>query len=123
MLPGGSFRSVLGSAPSLTFGDSMISRPSRDTGIESLPPLPLEADHWQAMVEAMGLSPREAQVAELKICGAQLKQMATLLGMEVTTVRAFQNRICVKAGIRRHEFFAHILRVSHEVRPCTCRQE
>lgn len=82
----------------------------------SLPPLPLEPDHWRVVVDAMRLSPREADVAALKIRGAQVKQMATILGIEQTTVRAFQDRICAKAGIRRHEFFAHILRISHEVR-------
>ncbi len=94
-----------------------------DSDSAPLPPPPLDAEHWQAVVNAMRLSPREAQVADLKIRGAQLKQMAMLLGMEVTSVRAFQDRICAKAGIRRHEFFAHVLRVSHEVRQCVCRQK
>ncbi len=83
----------------------------------SLPPLPLDRGHWQAIVAAIGLSPREAEVAELKIRGAQLKEMAALLGIAVTSVRGFQDRICAKAGIRRHEFFTYILGLSHRIRP------
>jgi len=81
-----------------------------------LPAMPLNPDHWRAVVQAMRLSPREADVAALKIRGAQVKEIAAILGIETTTVRCFQDRICTKAGIRRHEFFAHILRVSHEVK-------
>jgi len=78
--------------------------------------MPLEPDHWLAIVKAMRLSPREADVAALKVRGAQVKEIAALLGIEVTTVRCFQDRICAKTGIRRHEFHAYILRVSHEVK-------
>jgi DNA-binding CsgD family transcriptional regulator len=81
-----------------------------------LPPMPLKPDHWRAVVQTLRLSPREADVAALKIRGAQVKEIAAILSIETTTVRCFQDRICAKAGIRRHEFFAHILRVSHEVK-------
>lgn len=89
---------------------------STGRGADVLPPLPLEPDHWQAVVTVMGLSPREADVAALKVRGAQLKEIAQILGIEQTTVRAFQDRLCAKAGIRRHEFFVHILKISHQVK-------
>lgn len=95
---------------------------SATRGADFLPALPLKPNHWRAVVAAMRLSPREADVAELKIRGAQLKEIATILGIEMTTVRAFQDRICAKASIRRHEFFVHILRIAMEVRPERRRQ-
>jgi len=99
-----------------------INSATTRNGADSLPDLPLKPDHWRAVVDTMRLSPREADVAALKIRGAQLKEIAAILGIEMTTVRAFQDRICAKAGIRRHEFFAHILRLSLEVRPASRRQ-
>lgn len=83
---------------------------------------PFTPDHWQAIAAAMKLSRREAEVAELKIRGAQLKEIAAILEIEICTVRGFQNRIYAKAGIRRHEFMAHLLSVSHQIR-CGCPQK
>lgn len=88
----------------------------------NLPPLPLEDNHWQAVVDVLELSPREAEVAALKIRGAQLKQISSHLGIAISSIRNLESRILAKAGVRRHEFFAHILRVSHAVRPCSCGQ-
>jgi DNA-binding CsgD family transcriptional regulator len=99
-----------------------INSATTKNGADSLPAMPLKPAHWRAVVDAMRLSPREADVAALKIRGAQLKEIAAILGIEMTTVRAFQDRICAKAGIRRHEFFAHILRIAVEVQHKSRRQ-
>lgn len=89
----------------------------------SLPALPLDADHWQAVVEALKLSPRQAEIAALMIRGAQLKEIAAVLGIEVCTIRSQQERIYRKAGIQSHEFFAYILAASHRVGRCACGQK
>ena len=118
--PGGGFRSGHGSTPLFIRGAGM----ARSTGklgtdpADALAAFPLEAGHWRAVVEAMGLSPRQAEIAELMIRGAQLKEIAAILGIEICTIRNQQDRMYRKAGVRNHEFFAHVLGVSHRVRPC-----
>jgi DNA-binding CsgD family transcriptional regulator len=88
-----------------------------------LPALPLRAQHWQAIVEAMGLSPRQAEIAELMARGATLEQMAELLGMAVSTIRTQQERIYAKTGAKgRGELLILILDLSHRVGCCGCRQ-
>ena len=64
-----------------------------------LTPLPLAADHWQAIADALNLSPRQAEIAELMARGARLKEIASLLGIGVPTVRTQQERIYAKAGV------------------------
>jgi DNA-binding NarL/FixJ family response regulator len=90
----------------------------------SLPPLPVAADHWQAMIDAMKLSPQQAKVAELMVRGAQLKEIASILGIKACSVRNQQERMYAKLGIRcGKELFAHILGVSYQVYQCRCGQK
>ena len=81
-----------------------------------MPPLPLAADHWQAIVAVMKLSPRQAEVAALVARGAQLKDIATLLEISIPTVRTQLERTLRKTGARnRAELLLRILDVSHRV--------
>ena len=89
----------------------------------TLPALPLASDHWDAIVQAMGLSPRQAEIAALMARGAQLNEMADLLDLAVSTIRTQQERIYAKTGARgRGELLILILDLSHRVGRCGCRQ-
>ena len=90
----------------------------------SLLPLPITADHWQAMIDAMKLSPQQAKIAELMVRGAQLKEIASILGIKACSVRNQQDRMYAKLGIRcGKELFAHVLGVSYQVYQCRCGQK
>lgn len=91
---------------------------------DSLPVLPLDEAHWQAIVNAMGLSKRQAQIAELLERGAQHKEIAAVLGIGISTIRQQQERLLHKIGASRpSELHLHILRVSHHVGRCGCQQK
>jgi DNA-binding CsgD family transcriptional regulator len=93
-----------------------------DPGTEWLVPLPLRDKHWQAIVAAMGLSTRQAEIAELIARGASLKEIATLLEISISTIRTQQDRIFDKTGTNgRSELLLHILDISHRVGCCACR--
>lgn len=97
----------------------MSTRPSRDAarGVESLPPLPLEAAHWQAVCEAMGLSAQQAKVVELVLRSAGQKQIAAALGITEPTLKTYLDRIAARTGTRgRMQLALHVLKLSHEVR-------
>jgi DNA-binding CsgD family transcriptional regulator len=99
-----------------------IRTPAADRGA-SLSPLPLSVEHWEAVIGELELSPRQAQIAELMVRGAQLKEIAAILGIKACTVRGQQERMYAKLGIRGHAFFAHVLGVSYELSRCRCRQK
>jgi DNA-binding CsgD family transcriptional regulator len=83
---------------------------------ETLPPLPFGRDHWQAIVDFMGLSTRQAEIAELMVRGAQLKEIAAELGIKACTIRGQQERMYGKIGVRgSKEFFVHLLGVSYRL--------
>lgn len=84
-----------------------------------LPPMPLDAGHWQAIVAAMGLSLRQSEIAELLVRGASVKQIAAALDIADSTIRTQQERILTKAGARsRSELHLRILDLSHRVIAC-----
>jgi DNA-binding CsgD family transcriptional regulator len=107
-------------------GDPSMVRPSAkqaDSRREAIPPLPLGAAHWEAVAEAMGLSDRQAEIAELLVRGAQLKEIASTLDIAISTIRSQHERILAKAGVNRpSELHARILGLSHQVGHCQCRQ-
>lgn len=93
------------------------------SGLE-LPPFPLAADHWRAIVKEMGLSGRQAEILELVVRGASLREISTALNISISTIRTQQERIFDKTGTNtRGEILLRILALSHSVGWCTCRQK
>lgn len=89
-----------------------------------LPPLPLAANHWRAIVKKMGLSSRQAQIMELMARGASLREISAFLRISTSTIRTQQERIFDKTGTNtRSELLLRILALSHQVGWCSCRQK
>jgi DNA-binding CsgD family transcriptional regulator len=98
----------------------MPRRPSKaDIGLlDAVPPLPLNAAHWAAIVTAMGLAPQEARTAELVLRGLCYKQIAGVLGIEPPTIRTYLSRVEAKTKTHgRMELAMHVLALSHQVPP------
>ncbi len=96
-----------------------MARSSKDAerSLDALPPLPLEADHWQAVCRAMQLSAQQVQVLELLLRGAGQKQIAAALGISQPTLKTYLDRIAARTGARgRMQLAMHVMAVSHEVR-------
>jgi len=85
---------------------------------DSLPPLPLAAEHWSAVAAALNLSPQQTRIVELTLRGACHKQTATILGISEPTLKSYLQRIFVRTGTRsRMQLAMHVLAVSHQVAP------
>lgn len=92
--------------------------------VPELPPLPLAKDHWRAIVKELGVSSRQAQIIELIVRGASLREVSTILDISISTIRTQQERIFDKTGTdTRGELLLRILALSHSVGWCTCRQK
>jgi len=84
--------------------------------VESLPPLPLDADHWQAIFKAMRLSPQHITVVDLVLRGCETKQIAARMGIGEPTIKTYLQRIFARTGTRgRMQLAMHVLAVSHQV--------
>jgi len=98
-----------------------VKKPATDL-VESLPPLPLDADHWHAIFEAMRLPPQHRRVVDLALRGYETKQIATLMGIGEATIKTYLQRIFTRTGTRgRMQLAMHVLAVSHQVNgngPC-----
>ncbi len=85
--------------------------------LEAFPPLPLNEDHWQAIVEAMQLSPQQARIVELVLRGMGDRQIATAMEIGEPTIRTYLQRIFRRTNSRgRMELAMRVLDVSHQVR-------
>lgn len=95
----------------------MAHRPARTANdLDSLPPLPVDADHWHLIVEAMDLSPQQTRVVELVLRGACRKQIATALNISEPTIKTYLDRIFARTGTRDcMQLAMHVLAVSHDV--------
>jgi DNA-binding NarL/FixJ family response regulator len=83
---------------------------------KSPPPLPLDADHWTAVAEAMELSSQQARIVELVLCDHSTKEIGRILQIGEATVKTYLDRIAARTGTRgRMQLAMHVLRVSHEV--------
>jgi DNA-binding NarL/FixJ family response regulator len=90
----------------------------KDIPKEEFQSLPLSADHWKAIFEAVSLSPRQVQVALRLLRGLRCKEIATEMNIKETTVREYLSRISVQTRTHgRMEFVMRLLAVSHEVNP------
>ena len=84
--------------------------------LSSAPPLPLEDAHWKEVVNAIGLSKRQAEVAELMLRDLCDKQIAVVLGIGRSTIDTHTERIERRTGTRgRMQLAMHVLAVSHQV--------
>lgn len=99
--------------------------PAATTLAESFPPLPLTPLHWQAVVQAMHLSPQQARIVALVVRGLCDKQIASVLGISEPTVRTYLQRIAARTHTHgRMELALRVLAVSHEVtHSLTCRHK
>lgn len=79
----------------------MAQAPSSDlasTILASAPPLPLTPDHWQAIVQTIGLSPRQAHIIELMLRDLTDQQIALVLGISESTIETHKLRIRNRTG-------------------------
>jgi DNA-binding CsgD family transcriptional regulator len=84
--------------------------------LANYPPLPLSADHWQAVVKAIGISGQQAKVAGLVLRDLGNKQIAQVLGLGEGTVKVYLKRIAQRTRTSgRMQLAAHVLAVSHQV--------
>ncbi len=80
--------------------------------------------HWQAIVQALGLSSRQAEVTELVLRGACDKEIARMLSITEPTLRTYRERIAARTSTKnRMELAMRVLAVSHEVRNAGCPQK
>ena len=104
-----------------------MTRPTQIIGdyLDTFPPLPLDDDHWLAIVRAMRLSPQQAKIVELVLRGLCDKQIAAAMGISEPTIRTYLQRISARTHTRgRMELAMRVLAVSHEVdRGPRCRQK
>jgi DNA-binding CsgD family transcriptional regulator len=85
--------------------------------LAAAPPLPLDTGHWQKIVEAVGLSKRQAQITELMLRDLSDNQIAIVLGISESTIDTHMERIQYRTGTRgRMQLAMHVLAVSHQVR-------
>jgi len=84
--------------------------------LETFPPLPLDDGHWQAVVQAMQLSPQQAKIVELVLRGKCDKQIAIAMKLSEPTLRTYLQRISARTQTRgRMELAMRVLAVSHQV--------
>ncbi len=80
-------------------------------------PLPLEADLWESVVQAMKLSSRQARIVELILRDLSDKQIALVLGISESTIETHKERIRLRTGARgRMQLAMQVLAVSHQIR-------
>ena len=105
------------STPSF-FGAAAMTRPTTIVAdyLDTFPPLPLDDGHWQAIVQAMRLSPQQAKIVELVLRGICDKQIAIAMGISEPTIRTYLQRISARTQTRgRMELAMRVLAVSHQV--------
>jgi DNA-binding NarL/FixJ family response regulator len=84
--------------------------------LDDFPPLPLAADHWQKVVDALEISPQQARIVELVVRGLCDKQIATVMGIGEPTIRTYLSRVFARTGTHgRMGLALRVLEVSHQV--------
>lgn len=84
-------------------------KPFDDRG---LPPLPLPAELWTAIVNRLGLCQRERQVVELILRHQKQKEIARRLGIKPSTVQSYLQRIYLRLRVSDED--ALVLRIFAE---------
>ncbi|HEX4146606.1 MAG TPA: helix-turn-helix transcriptional regulator [Pirellulales bacterium] len=92
-----------------------VKKPAAEV-VGSLPPLPLNAGHWEAIFKAMRLPPQHRRVVDLALRGYETKQIAILMGIGEATIKTYLQRIFDRTGTRgRMQLAMHVLALSHQV--------
>lgn len=93
--------------------------PSSKLAVDPLatyPPLPLDKEHWQAVVNAMGISKQQAKVVELVLRDLGVKEIAVVLGLGEGTVKDYLKRIGSRTGTRgRMQLAMYVMTLSLQV--------
>ena len=95
-----------------------MTSPSKNVAkvLAKCPPLPLAADHWQAVVEAMGISEQQAKVVELVLRDLRTKEVVAVTGLSEGTVKDYLKRVGKRTGTRgRVQLAMYVLALSHQV--------
>jgi len=83
----------------------------------ALPPLPIDADLWDAVARAMELSPQHTRVVELVLRGLCDKQIAGVMHIHKSTLRTYLERIFSRIGAHgRVAILREVLALSHQVK-------
>jgi DNA-binding NarL/FixJ family response regulator len=101
-----------------SFWGTAVTRPksSSASGPDSYPFLPIETEHWLAIVRSMQLSPQQARIVELLLRGMCLKQIAEAMSIGQPTVRTYLDRVFDRTGTHgRMEMALHVLGISHQI--------
>ena len=99
-------------------GAAAMTRPTTTVAnpLDTFPRLPLDDGHWQAIVQAMQLSPQQAKIVELVLRGLCDKQIAVVMGISEPTIRTYLQRISERTQTRgRMALAMRVLAVSHQV--------
>jgi DNA-binding NarL/FixJ family response regulator len=81
---------------------------------QNIPDLPLPADKWQQLVEALDLPPQQIRIVELILRNCCDKEIAVALGLKVPTVRTYLQRIYLRLGVSdRVELILRLFAMSH----------
>ncbi len=84
--------------------------------LAAAPPLPLDAGHWEKVVQAIGLSKRQAEVAKLMLRDLADREIAAVLGINESTIDTHTERIEKRTRTKgRMQLAMHVLAVSHHV--------
>lgn len=76
--------------------------------------MPLDAPTWVAVVAALELSPQQARIVELLLCGRRDKQIAQAMSLSVPTVRTYLGRIFLRLGVQdRVELILRVFATAH----------
>jgi len=82
----------------------------------AVPPLPLDAEAWVAVVRELELSPQQARIVEALLRGMRDKQIAGTLGLRVPTIRTYLDRIFRRVGVQdRVELILKVFTVAHSL--------
>jgi DNA-binding NarL/FixJ family response regulator len=85
--------------------------------VELLPPLPLDAAHWQDIFDFLGLSPKQAEIATLLLRSGARKQIAEALDISEPTLKTHLSRIFARTGTSDPMQLAmRMLAVSHQIK-------
>jgi DNA-binding NarL/FixJ family response regulator len=85
--------------------------------VNLLPPLPLDDDHWRAVIDRLQLSPTQAKVTALLLRGAARKEIADTLSIAEPTIKTYLDRIYARTGTAcPMQLAMRVLAASHEVR-------
>ena len=101
---------------SKTIVSTSATEPSSDS-LEPLPPLPIDDQLWQAVMEELQLSQQHAKIVDLILRGLSDKEITQIMGIHRSTLRAYFARIAIRTGANgRIAIMQKVLTVSHKIR-------